>query len=191
MDNTKEFTCKGYWWLPSTPEDKVAGVLTYTPDGKITLELIGAFKSTNIMDSMCREYCDNTPIIYGIDSNAKEITLLKCYQTFSYNFSCDFPIIKYDARYMVYDKHINGLDEVCQYKAFVKFPELSYWARPHIITRTALTDDDNISAYTFKIKIPDEDQNCICKVECENGTILSIKEQASFHTVDIINVGIE
>ena len=34
---------KGYWYLPLSPDNKVAGILTYCPDEKITLELIGGF----------------------------------------------------------------------------------------------------------------------------------------------------
>lgn len=37
------FEYKGYWWRPSAPDKKVAGVLTYKAGDKILLELIGAF----------------------------------------------------------------------------------------------------------------------------------------------------
>lgn len=36
---------KGYWWLPSSPDIAVAGILTYTPNESIVLELIGQLKS--------------------------------------------------------------------------------------------------------------------------------------------------
>lgn len=42
----EKLECKGYWWLPSKPENKIAGILTYTPNEKIKLELIGSFDST-------------------------------------------------------------------------------------------------------------------------------------------------
>lgn len=41
----EKLECKGYWWLPNNPNETVAGVLTYIPDEKILLELIGAFDS--------------------------------------------------------------------------------------------------------------------------------------------------
>ena len=37
---------KGYWYLPSSPENKVAGVITYYPGEKIVLELIGCFDNS-------------------------------------------------------------------------------------------------------------------------------------------------
>lgn len=34
---------KGYWWLPSSEDDHVAGTLTVEPDGNLRLELFGGF----------------------------------------------------------------------------------------------------------------------------------------------------
>ena len=31
----------GYWWLPSEPDEKIAGILTYTNDEGIKLRLTG------------------------------------------------------------------------------------------------------------------------------------------------------
>ena len=42
----QELVRKGYWYLPSSSEKKVAGILTYSPSDKITLELIGAFDNS-------------------------------------------------------------------------------------------------------------------------------------------------
>ena len=39
----KKLEYKGYWFLPSSPEKKVAGILTYSPNDEIILELIGCF----------------------------------------------------------------------------------------------------------------------------------------------------
>lgn len=39
----------------------------------------------------------------------------------------------YSARMLVYGKHISSIDEVCDYTANVRFPELSYWAQPGVI----------------------------------------------------------
>ena len=43
MKLSEGFEYKGYWWRPSAPDKKVAGVLTYKAGDKILLELIGAF----------------------------------------------------------------------------------------------------------------------------------------------------
>lgn len=54
----EKLECKGYWWLPSKPENKIAGILTYTPNEKIKLELIGSFDSKHI-DIL---FCDKNPM---------------------------------------------------------------------------------------------------------------------------------
>lgn len=38
---TEQIIIKGYWWLPSSPDTAVAGILTYTPNESIVLELVG------------------------------------------------------------------------------------------------------------------------------------------------------
>ena len=47
----EKLECKGYWWLPSKPENKIAGILTYTPNEKIKLELIGRKIDENVEKS--------------------------------------------------------------------------------------------------------------------------------------------
>lgn len=49
MGNNKLF--KGYWWLPSSPDDKVARVLTIEPNGKVLLELVPSWvkKGTQLL----------------------------------------------------------------------------------------------------------------------------------------------
>ena len=41
MNQVHEY--KGYWWLPSNPKIKIAGILKYIPSESIILELIGSF----------------------------------------------------------------------------------------------------------------------------------------------------
>jgi len=42
---TEKFEYKGYWYLPSDPENAIAGILTYIPNESIILELIGTFEN--------------------------------------------------------------------------------------------------------------------------------------------------
>ena len=44
LDQKLEY--KGYWYLPSSPEKKIAGNLTYYPNEKIVLELFGGFNTS-------------------------------------------------------------------------------------------------------------------------------------------------
>ena len=76
MDNMNLY-CKqeygGYWYLPSEPEQKVAGIVTYYPNEKIILELIGAFNEE--IEALFSE--KEEPVIHGITSDAKNISLIR------------------------------------------------------------------------------------------------------------------
>lgn len=189
MKLTEQHIFKGYWWLPENPDNKVAGVLTYTPGENIVLELIGAFEKEdgsfkNVLDSGDRK----VPLIYGIDSDSKEISLISCHSRFSLNFSCPFPMVRYTAQVMVYDKHIKDLDEKCQYTAHVRFPELSYWAPPCAIGQEMeyREKDKEWGDCTFRLPKLDTEKETICSIVCENGIGISIKRNNNYRADDLM-----
>lgn len=186
---TETYIFKGYWWLPDKPEDRVAGVLTYTPKNKILLELIGSFTPVkDIFEGINSREGRNVPLIYGLDSNAKKISLLTCSRRFSYNFNSDFPIVHYAARFLVYDKHVASLDEVCQYTVGVRFPELSYWAPPHAIKQKVdfREGGENMTSCAFSIPKMGERTETMCSLSCENQIQMSIKMNARFQSGDLM-----
>lgn len=112
----EKLECKGYWWLPNNPNETVAGVLTYIPDEKILLELIGAFDSKkDFIDTLLNENSED--IIHGLTSDSKELTLVNCHSFGSLNFSCPFPIMKYSCQFLIIGKHLNEFKQKCFYKA--------------------------------------------------------------------------
>ena len=175
----KKLEYKGYWYLPSLSENKVAGILTYYPNEKIVLELIGSF------DNSFSELLGNKEesVIYGKTSDAKEITLLQCFQYSSVNFNADFPIVRYDCNYMLVGKHINGLDEKCQYRARFRIPELTYWYHPGALTTTILFDKkDNTPIQTsisFSTKYSSDD-DVISEVHIDESTSIQIRRGVSY-----------
>ena len=189
MKLSEQHIFKGYWWLPDNPDNKVAGVLTYTPGEKLVLELIGAFERgdgsfKNVLDVGDRK----VPLIYGIDSGAKEISLVSCYSWFSINFSCPFPMVRYTAQVMVYDKHIKDLDEKCQYTAHVRFPELSHWAPPCAIEQFMeyREKEKEWGDCTFCLPKLDAQKETICSIVCENGISLAIKRSISYQAGELM-----
>ena len=108
MKLSEEHIFKGYWWLPDNPNNKVAGVLTYTPGERMCLELLGGFENAQgEYIGLFDEENKSIPLIYGKDSNAKEITLVDCRSSFSLNFSADFPVMRYSARMLVFSEFFN------------------------------------------------------------------------------------
>lgn len=66
------FELKGYWWLPSSEENKLPGTLSYSQEDGATLELVGVFESKKL------EPRQQLPIILGVTQQGKPITLYKC-----------------------------------------------------------------------------------------------------------------
>lgn len=63
----------GEWWLPNDPGKQIPGVLTYSPDEGIILELMGSFKDIRNIEKFLE-----LEIIIGISKNGEDITLYKC-----------------------------------------------------------------------------------------------------------------
>lgn len=159
---TERIEIKGYWWIPSSPDDNVAGILTYIPNKSIKLELIGQFKPNS---SAIEEMIDrkDEDVIIGIDSDAKEISLINCYASgCSLNFSCQFSIQRYDCQYLIIGTHIKSLTESHFFKAQINLPYLSLWATPNSLEETWLRED-----------------------KCEKCTIAFKTEPKCIETVDI------
>ena len=78
IDLDQKLEYKGYWWLPSDPDKRVAGVLTYYPNEKIVLELLGCFGEYSLAILTGNNQED---IVYGKTAENKEITLIN-------NFRC-------------------------------------------------------------------------------------------------------
>ncbi|MGB3510559.1 MAG: HEPN domain-containing protein [Microcoleaceae cyanobacterium] len=111
----------GYWWLPSEPEQTIAGTLTFTNAEGIKLQLIGSF-------IMLKKTLD-VPIILGI-ANQNIITLCSCYSSISIpGFSSE----EYWAELALIGKHFTKPDELLFHKATVQYSYLSDWVDlPHI-----------------------------------------------------------
>ena len=67
----KNIEIKGMWYLPAHPEKRVAGILYYTPNKTLKLELIGSFWGRKKAESISEK--DVTDVIYGEGSDAQKI----------------------------------------------------------------------------------------------------------------------
>lgn len=135
---------KGYWWLPSSPDDTVAGILTYIPKESIELELIGQLKPKS---SAVEEFIDreDEAVILGFSSDAKEVTLMDCFPSGgSLNFSCQFPIQRYKCQHLVIGTHITSLETPLFFKTQIQIPYLSLWATPNSIETSMFHEEKRI-----------------------------------------------
>lgn len=180
MKLAETFEYKGYWWLPSEADNKIAGVLSYKPGKGITLELIGSFgKSEDAVLSFIRR--KDEPVIHGQLENAKKVTLLKCYPAGSINFSCSFPIIRYSCIYCFIGRLYKNMNDEGLYKMAVHFPELSYWCHPGLLRETLIDDKEHkgqIISLSFEATLGGK---LIDKAKLEDGINIELKAGASFY----------
>lgn len=163
---------KGYWFLPSNPDKKIAGVLTFYPNEKIELELFGCLTETINVLCDCQQ---SESVIWGKTSDAKKITLLNAFMQGQRNLDSDFPLLRCTCRYMIIGKHINGLDEMCHYWAKVEIPLLSYWCHPSVISLNTDCSTMNISFHIDK-----DEADVIQTVEVYNKTSILLVQNVSY-----------
>ena len=97
----------GYWWLPSLPDNKIAGTIKITTENKITLELFGVLQKPNdFRNDKSHE------IILGSTIDGKLITICQAN-------CCNSK--KYNIDYFLIGVHFSKLEEMKFFKALVKF----------------------------------------------------------------------
>lgn len=176
----EKFEYKGYWNLPGKADTEVAGILTYTPDAKIVLELIGSFeKEQEVIGSFINK--ELVPVIHGLTSDAKKVTLFNCFPYGSLNFSCSFPITKYNCQYVVVGKHMSDINEKSFNSIVIDSLDLQSWLYPGIISRKIeFKNKTEIIKHTYSVNT-DQCANSKCKTFLDDDTKLTIRGAASIN----------
>ncbi len=176
LDHKLEY--KGYWWLPSNPEDQLAGSLTIEPDGMIKLELFGGFRKEEDEIFITFEP-KNQPVIYGRcyapNSNMKDISLFVCRGAVRYNTGSTFIMTSYTCHYALIGIHVDSMNAPVFFKAAVDYDELVYWCPSNII-KTTLKENH----LSLDIDITHKDAVPLSKVELENGITLSLMDGVTY-----------
>ena len=159
---------KGLWWLPNASDNQISGTLNIRND-RIVLETIGSLVEDNPILHFAAGKVPQYNVIWGISSDAKEVSLFNCYESMSLNTACPFPVAKYSVQVVAIGKHIPSLDEVGNYDVKAYFDELPYWFRPNCLhfdiqekRYTFCVDLDNANQVTVQI-----DDDCILRLEGE------------------------
>lgn len=169
---------KGYFWLTDNEDFKLPGILTRYSN-EMEIELIGGFESKEfdlekIIDN--HSFQKHTILLHGIDSDATKISIVATPKVIQIGETSPFYINKYRARYLVLGKHISGLDEKCNYEAFVRIPELSFWCPPKLISHGLSTKGVHIEALLQDSDIP------LFKHALENGIVISLERDCQTST---------
>ncbi len=159
------FTTKGHWWLPSNPDHKVEGVLTFDPGGGSILELSDVLKFEKVI--FLGTFTGSETIILGEDDEGQSITLVNCSEEpphidFS-DSSLPVGVLVYRPRYIVQGCHLEQEERVVFRQLTVDYYGLQVWADPRRragFSKPAFTTSDEIpiddilvSAGSFNVRI--------------------------------------
>ncbi|NES07308.1 MAG: hypothetical protein F6K22_33660, partial [Okeania sp. SIO2F4] len=114
---------EGFWWLPSEPDLKIAGILKFKNTEGIKLQLIGSFLNF----SMVGKIPTNIPIILGI-VHKEIITLCNSINSNSRRSAPGFASQEYTSELALIGRHFTNPDEILFNKARVRYSYLSDWA---------------------------------------------------------------
>jgi hypothetical protein len=115
---------KGIWFLPSSPENEVGGILTYEPGTIIKLDLIGDLMQRSGFGDYFED--SNHKVIYGITSTGTKISLYECYGSFSVT-TYAVPLTSYSASSFIEGKHQQDPLEAVFDQIEVDFLQLERW----------------------------------------------------------------
>lgn len=170
----KNIEIKGMWYLPAHPEKRVAGILYYTPNKTLKLELIGSFWERKKAESIFEK--DVTDVIYGEGSDAQKISLFYCYPSKSFNLSCSFELTNYSCEFCLIGIYTNNLDNKGRYELFAKIEELTYWCQPKALTQYFLkANDDKDEKICVGFNTKSNGDNILSSVNIDDDITISLK----------------
>lgn len=173
MEETRLY--KGYWWLPSSEEEQVAGMLTIESNGTLRLELYGCFGTEEKFLDFDKE--DENVIwgrCYAPNGHMKDIALFECRPAISYNFSSGFPIVRYSCRYALIGFHTDSMSSPSFFEAQIDYEELAYWCPPKNISISY-----NNSSITIALDRSKE-RETLASISLDGGIKLSLKQGFSY-----------
>lgn len=141
-----DLVVKGYWWLPSDKENKIAGILTCNGKDQSALELFGCFQSFNLLSSRKRgSYaCE---LIYGITQKGEKFSLLNNIRL-SLSAS-EYATCTFMTSIVIEGIHLDESNKKCFTGGLLSFKYLSNWYRKDTIE---VQDDDDYQIFKCKCK---------------------------------------
>lgn len=160
-----DLVVKGYWWLPSDPENKIAGILTINGKDQSTLELFGCFPPLNFLSSHERRSyaCE---LIYGITQKGEKFSLLNNIRASL--LVSEYATCTFMTSLVLEGIHLAEFDDKCFTGELLSFKNLSNWYRDDTIE---VQDDDDYQIF-----------KCKCKGSNDHIVKLSDKSELTIHS---------
>jgi len=126
----ESFEYKGFWWLPETPDVDIPGMLRFTPDNGIFLELQGVLHGGDDHLFHPPIFKDES-VILGVTSQGKEVSLINCVQIkgtvgAGWNYLAT-PETAYHITRAYVDVHFPSIEEVEFDEFMVDYTYLNEW----------------------------------------------------------------
>jgi hypothetical protein len=120
IETIEPFQCKGQWWLPEKPDERVSGILTYVPQEGASLALIGSF--TDSVTALTGSF--SLEIVLG-ESDLGFVTLHDCIETQLTIGSTSSSNLK--VRNVLLGHHFSNETDIKFEKLFVRYSSLDEW----------------------------------------------------------------
>ncbi|MEK6494155.1 HEPN domain-containing protein [Myroides odoratimimus] len=125
----KELIIEGYWWLPETPEHRLAGELYLASNEVFKLKVFGdILNCSNSLVEFIKDKESIPNVVFGKDSNGKDWTLFVSSRGGgSFNFSSTFPLIYFNIRQCLKGIHTLSIEDKCFKEIKVDIESLTSW----------------------------------------------------------------
>lgn len=123
----KSFEEKGFWWLPESTENRVAGLLTFSDLDGGQLELLGYFISPATGQKLLhRGMWRVFPIILGQSISGKKYTLVRCFET-NIKIEGEYGTNSYQTSLVIEGWHFQSLEEIEFHRFLLSYSGLTEW----------------------------------------------------------------
>jgi ApeA-like protein/HEPN superfamily Apea-like protein len=141
----------GLWWLPSNPQNKVAGTLTFSNQDGIELKLIGALEDLEGVISLSdNNLHQRHPVIWGLTNGGKSITLSGCLAAGFRMGLPGFVSRDYWIHLCFLSAHLNE-DELQFKRLAVEYSRLVDWVRTSGLTMSWYENEPNKRQFNYTL----------------------------------------
>jgi len=166
----------GLFWLPSNPDNRVAGSLSFTDEDGITLQLIGSFGELDTFESTKAH-----PLVLGLSTNGKKITLTHCIAMSKKVSMPGFYIEGYRGNFCFVGGHFQEPNELRFRRLAVRYSHLPDWVRMSGFSVTRKSEEHKVE---IVYELPQE-----VKAETSKGIIsLSFSGQMTGDGIERMNI---
>jgi hypothetical protein len=122
------FSASGRWWLPESPDNAVAGLVSFKPGEPTELNLIGDFRTPH--ESLPSVSHAEYAAVLGLTTDGKPITLLSCVEkTRSIAVPSAQTKCTLVANFMLVGGHFDSIESILFDSIRVNYYGLEEWAR--------------------------------------------------------------